>query len=64
LFLILIDKARVKGNTYMYGCRCNERLKAETEGSTHLTYIGFLGGLGNLKIETRFRGERVVQLLT
>jgi hypothetical protein len=41
-----------------YGCRCNERLKDKTEGSTHLVYTGFHGGLGHLRIETRLRGER------
>jgi hypothetical protein len=31
----------------------------KAEGSTHLTYTGFHGGLGHLKIETRSIGERV-----
>ena len=39
------------------GNRCNERLKAKTEGSTGLIYTGFRGGLEHLKIETRFRDE-------
>ena len=42
----------------IYECRCNERLKAKTEGSTRLTYTGLRGGLEHLKIETRLRGER------
>ncbi len=42
----------------IYGCRCNERLKAKTERSKHLAYAGFRGGRGHLKIETRLRGER------
>ena len=42
----------------IYECRCNARLKAKTEGSTHLTYSGLRGGLEHLKIETRLRGER------
>ena len=40
-------------------CRCNERLKAKDEGSTLLGYTGLRGGLEHLKIETRFRDERV-----
>ena len=42
----------------IYECQCDERLKAKTEGSTHLGYTVFLGGLGNLKIETRLTDER------
>ena len=40
----------------IYECRCNERLKAKTEGYSRLTYTGFRGGLEHLKIETRLRG--------
>ena len=36
---------------------CNERLKAKTDGSAHLTYTGFCGELEHLKIETRLIGE-------
>ena len=32
--------------------------KLKTEGSTRLSYTGFRGGLGHLKIETRFGGDR------
>ena len=39
-------------------CRCNERLKAKTEGSIHLVYTGLRGGLEDLKIETRLRDGR------
>ncbi len=39
------------------GCRCNERLKAKTDGSTRLTYTGLSEELENLKIETRLIGE-------
>jgi hypothetical protein len=42
----------------MYECRCNERLKAKTEGSTRLAYTRLRRGLGHLKIETMLRGER------
>jgi hypothetical protein len=38
-------------------CRCNERLKVKTDGSTYLTYTGFRGELEHLKIETRFIGK-------
>jgi hypothetical protein len=32
-----------------------EPLRAETEGSTRLTYTGLCGGLENLKIETKLK---------
>jgi len=41
-----------------YECRCDERLRTKTEGSTRLTYTGLSGGLEHLKIETRLRDER------
>ena len=28
------------GRSFTYGCRCNERLKDKTVGSTHLVYTG------------------------
>jgi hypothetical protein len=37
-------KRKIK-RIHIYGCRCNERLKAKTEGSTRLTYTGLRGGL-------------------
>jgi hypothetical protein len=40
-------------------CRCDERLKDKTEGSTRLTYTGFRGGLEHLKVETRLIDERL-----
>jgi len=39
-------------------CRCDERPRGKTEGSTHLGYTGLRGGLEHLKIETRLRDER------
>ncbi len=42
---------------HIRGCRCNERLKVTTDGSTRLTYTGFHGELEHLKIETRLIGE-------
>ncbi len=38
---------------HISGCRCNERLKAKTDGSKHLTYTGLHGDLEHLTIETR-----------
>ena len=38
--------------------RCNERLKAKSEGSKRLAYTGLRGGRGHLKIETMFKSER------
>jgi hypothetical protein len=42
----------------MNECRCDERLKAKTEGFTRLSYTGLDGGLEHLKIETRLIDER------
>ena len=42
----------------MYEYRCDERLKSKDEGSTHLGYTGWYGGLEHLKIETRLIDER------
>ncbi len=47
----------------IYECRCDERLKVKTEGSTHLTYTGLFGGLEHLKIETRFINERFASVM-
>jgi hypothetical protein len=43
---------------HIYGCRCDERLKAKTEGSKRLAYTGLNGGRGHLKIETMLKDER------
>ena len=42
----------------IHECRCDERPKDKSEGSTLLTYTGLRGGLEHLKIETRLRDER------
>ena len=47
----------------MYEYRCDERLKAKVEGSTHLTYTGFRGGLEHLKIETRLIDEKFASVM-
>ena len=47
----------------LYGCRCDERLEAKTEGSTRLTYTWFHGGLEHLKIETRLTDERFASVM-
>jgi len=47
----------------MYGCWCNERLKAKTEGSTRLAYTGLRGGLEHLKIKTRLIDERLASMM-
>ena len=49
-------KREVQG-IHICGCRCNERLRTKTDGSSHLTYTGSLGELEHLKIETRLIGE-------
>jgi hypothetical protein len=48
---------------YEYECRCDERLKAEAEGSTRLTYTWLRGGLEHLKIGTRLIDERFASVM-
>ena len=45
------------------GCRCNERLKPEIDGSTRLTYTGLCGDLEHLKIETRLIVESFASVM-
>ena len=47
----------------MYEYRCDERLKAKAEGSTHLTYTGLCVGLEHLKIKTRFIDEMFASVM-
>jgi hypothetical protein len=47
----------------MYKYRCDERLKAKSEGSTRLAYTGLCGGLDHLKIETMLIDERVASVM-
>jgi hypothetical protein len=54
--LLQIDKTRSIKKTNI-DCRCDERLKTKTKGSTRLTYTGLSGGLEHLKIETRLIEE-------
>ena len=49
--------------TYDTNLVCDERLKTNVEGSTRLTYIGFLGGLEHQKIKTRLIDEMFASLL-
>ncbi len=42
---------------HISGCRCNERLKAKTDGSKRLAYTGLRGDLEHLTIETGLIGE-------
>ena len=58
LVLYYEEKKRELKRIHIYGCRCNERLRAKAEGSTRLTYNGLRGGLEHIKIETRLSGER------
>jgi hypothetical protein len=44
-------------------CRCDERLKAKTEGATRLGYTGLIGGLEHLKIETRFINDMFASVM-
>ena len=47
----------------MYECRCDERLKTKTEGSTRLAYTGLLGGLQHLKIEMRLIEQKFASVM-
>jgi hypothetical protein len=47
----------------IYECRCDERIKTKTEGSTRLTYTGLCGGLEHLKITTRLIDERFASVM-
>ena len=47
----------------IYECRCDERLKAKTEGSTRLPYTKLIGGLEHPKIETRLIDERFASVM-
>jgi hypothetical protein len=47
----------------MCECRCDERLKVRTEGSTCLGYTGLCEGLEHLKIETRLINKRFVSVM-
>ena len=44
-------------------CRCDERLKTQTEGSTHLGYTGLVEELEHLKIKTRLIDEKFVSVM-
>ncbi len=56
-------KTRSKYKTYIYECRCDERLKDKVEGSTRLTHTGWHGGLEHLKIETKLIDERFASVM-
>jgi hypothetical protein len=44
-------------------CRCDERLKTESEKSTRLGYTGLLGELEHLKIKTRLIDEMFASVM-
>jgi hypothetical protein len=44
-------------------CRCDESLKAKTEGAERLSYTGLCGGLEQLKIETRLINEMFASVM-
>jgi hypothetical protein len=53
LYYYDLETKREVNRRLIHECRCDERLKDEAEGSTHLTYTGLHGGLEHLKIDTR-----------
>ena len=44
-------------------CRCDERLKAKSEESTHLSCTGLVGELEHLRIKTRLIDEMFASVL-
>ncbi len=55
---------RALNRRHIYECRCDERLKAKSEGSTRLPWTGLRGGLReHLKIETRLIDERFASVI-
>ena len=56
-------KRELKG-IHICGCRCNERLKAKTDGSKCLTYTGLWGDLEHLKIETMLIRREFLSVLS
>ena len=46
----------------IYECRCDERLKTKSEGSTRLVLLGCVG-VELLKIETRLIDERFASVM-
>jgi hypothetical protein len=59
LLLVRLDVNR----KLIYEYRCDERLKAKSEGSTRLAYTGLCGGLEHLKIEVRLIDERSASVM-
>ena len=57
IFVFIMKPLSERYTEDVYECRCDERLKAEVEGSTLLPYTRLGGGLEHLKIETRLIDE-------
>jgi hypothetical protein len=58
-FLFFYEKMKRDLNRILiYKCRCDERLRAKSEGSTRLVYTGLRWGQERLKIQTRSRDKR------
>jgi len=47
----------------IYECRCDERLQTKSKEFIRLEYTGLLGGLEHLKIETRLKDEKIVNVM-
>jgi hypothetical protein len=56
-------KSEKLDKTYIYECRCDERLKTKAEESTRLGYTGLFGELEHLKTETRLIDEMFVSVM-
>ena len=56
-FVYYKETKRELERVLLHECLCNERLKAEVEGSTRLVYTGLSWGLEHPKIETDKRRE-------
>ena len=57
LLLWTTGKDREIQRKHLSGYRCNERIKAKTDGYKRLTYTGLSGDLEHLTIETRLISE-------
>ncbi len=62
IFLLLIDKTRVKDKTYIW-VSVWWKTKTKAEESTRLTYTGFLVELEHLKIETTLIDEMFASVM-
>jgi hypothetical protein len=63
--LLCIDQTRAKDKTYIYECRCDERLKTKLSElrNLHASDTLHVGELEHLKIKTRLIGEMFASVM-